>query len=145
MSFVKAGIDEYLSRLQRYIKVSWEELPDVKNGGKLDHMALKEKECELIFSKVTKYDTLVLLDEGGQQYSSVDFSKWLEKQMLHLNGDLCFIIGGAYGFSERVYAETSYKISLSQMTFSHQIIRAIFAEQLYRAFTIQRGEPYHHA
>lgn len=143
--FVKQGVDEYLKRLSKYAKVAWDELPDIKNGGRMDVATLKEKEGELILSKVAKGSHLVLLDEGGKQFSSVAFAQWLGKLSTHLAGELCFVIGGAYGFSDVIYKAAAHKIALSEMTFSHQIVRAIFMEQIYRAFTIQRGEPYHHA
>lgn len=142
---MKSGIDEYLRRLQRYTKVQWEELPDVKKVDRSDEPVLKRREGELILSKTTTGDLLVLLDEGGKSFDSVEFAQWLNHKMLHSSRDIVFVIGGAYGFSDEVYARADAKLSLSKMTFSHQIIRVIFAEQLYRAFTILKGEPYHHA
>jgi 23S rRNA (pseudouridine1915-N3)-methyltransferase len=142
--FVKDGIDEYLKRLKHYAKVSWEELPDVKNSKKISTDQLKREEGKLFLGKLNTGDFIILLDENGQQQSSVEFSIWLENKAIHTAKDIIFIIGGAYGFSEELYATAGAKLSLSKMTFSHQIIRSIFVEQLYRAFTIQRGEPYHH-
>lgn len=145
MSFVREGIDEYLKRIQHYAKVQWEEIPDIKQRKNLSHDQIKSKEAELILGKLKQGDQLILLDERGKQHSSVEFANWLEHQMMHAGKDLVFVVGGAYGFADSVYNRSQSKLSLSKMTFSHQIVRALFAEQLYRAFTIQRGEPYHHA
>ena len=145
MKFVEAGLKLYLDRLKHYHKISWEELSDVKKIDRKNVELLKQKEGELILSKLDNTETLILLDEGGKEFTSVKFANWINKKLVHSGGNLVFVIGGAYGFSEEVYSRAIEKISLSQMTFSHQIIRIIFAEQLYRAFTILRGEPYHHA
>lgn len=144
-AFIRSGIDEYLKRMQRYAKIRWEELPDVKNVDRGDESVLKRREGELILSKIASGDVLVLLDERGKSFDSMEFAQWLNRNMTHSTKDIVFVIGGAYGFSEEVYARADARLSLSKMTFSHQIIRVIFAEQLYRAFTILRGEPYHHA
>lgn len=145
MKFVESGLKIYLDRLKHYHKISWEELPDIKKIDRKNIELLKQKEGELILSKLEPTETLILLDEGGKELSSVKFAQWLNKKLIHSGGNLVFVIGGAYGFSSDVYGRSVEKLSLSQMTFSHQIIRVIFSEQLYRAFTILRGEPYHHA
>lgn len=135
----------YLSRIKHYGKVSWEELNDVKKIDRNNLEVLKQKEGELILSKVSSNEHLVLLDECGKELTSSGFAEWLNQKQIYTTSSLVFVIGGAYGFSQGVYARANEKLSLSKMTFSHQIIRAIFAEQLYRAFTIIKGEPYHHA
>ena len=145
MDFVEKALQVYLNRLKHYHKISWEELSDVKKIDRTNVELLKQKEGELILSKIESTETLVLLDENGKEFSSVKFADWVNQKLLHASGNLVFVIGGAYGFSNAVYDRANEKISLSQMTFSHQIIRSIFAEQLYRAFTIMKGEPYHHA
>ena len=142
--FVKDGVETILTGLNNNTKLGGNELPDVKNQKKLSVDQLKKEEGKLFMGKLNPGDFVILLDENGQQQSSIEFSQWLEKKVMHTAKDIVFIIGGAYGFSEELYAVTGAKLSLSKMTFSHQIIRSIFAEQLYRAFTIQRGEPYHH-
>ena len=119
-------------------------IPDIKNSKNLSEEQQKEKEGELILQQISSSDELCLLDEQGVEASSVDFSKFLEKKMISGIKRLVFVIGGPYGFSGTVYARANGKISLSKMTFSHQMVRLIFAEQLYRAFSILKGEPYHH-
>lgn len=145
MSFVQDAINEYFKRIQHYAKVSWEEFPDIKQRKNLSREEIKRKEGALILGKLNAGDQLVLLDERGKSFGSVKFAEWLAHQMMHAGKDVVFVIGGAYGFSDEVYSRSNSKLSLSKMTFSHQVVRALFAEQLYRAFTIQRGEPYHHA
>lgn len=145
IQFVESGINMYLSRIKHYGKVSWEELNDVKKIDRNNLEVLKQKEGELILSKVSSNEHLVLLDECGKELTSSGFAEWLNQKQIYTTSSLVFVIGGAYGFSQGVYARANEKLSLSKMTFSHQIIRAIFAEQLYRAFTIIKGEPYHHA
>mgnify|MGYP003601141660 CR=1 FL=1 len=134
-------IDDYTKRLSFYIKFELEIIPDVKN---LSESQQKEKEGELILSKITPTDQLILLDENGKTFSSVGFSAELQKKMNSGIKTLVFVIGGPYGFSDTVYAKAQGKISLSLMTFSHQMVRLFFIEQLYRGFTILRNEPYHH-
>jgi 23S rRNA (pseudouridine1915-N3)-methyltransferase len=145
MDFVKKALDIYVNRIKHYHKISWEELPDVKKIDRKKTELLKQKEGELILSKIEPTETIVLLDENGKNQTSVQFSDWINNKLIYASGNLVFVIGGAYGFSDAVYDRANEKISLSKMTFSHQIIRAIFTEQLYRAFTIMKGEPYHHA
>ena len=141
---LQALIDNYQKRLSFYIKFDLEVIPDLKNAKNLSESQQKEKEGDLILSKITATDQLILLDENGKTFSSVGFSEELQKKMNSGIKTLVFVIGGPYGFSETVYAKASGKISLSQMTFSHQMVRLFFIEQLYRGFTILKGEPYHH-
>ena len=137
-------IEEYQKQLNFYIKFELEIIPDIKNVKNLSEAQQKEKEGELILSKISSTDFLVLLDENGKQFSSVAFSEELQKKMNAGIKTLVYVIGGPYGFSDKVYATAKGKISLSQMTFSHQMVRLFFIEQLYRGFTILRNEPYHH-
>ena len=137
-------IEEYQKRLSFYIKFDLEIIADIKNVKNLSESQQKEKEGELILAKITPTDQLILLDENGKNYSSVHFSEELQKKMNSGVKTLVFVIGGPYGFSETVYAKTQGKISLSLMTFSHQMVRLFFIEQLYRGFTILKNEPYHH-
>ena len=142
--WVKDGLDIYVSRLKHYIPFSVVEIPELKNVSALTKDQIKTREGELILKNVRPTDDLILMDERGRQYTSVELSKVLQDKISYIGKDIVFVIGGAYGFSEAVYNRTNSKISLSKMTFSHQMVRAIFAEQIYRAFTIMRGEPYHH-
>ncbi len=137
-------IDDYTKRLSFYIKFDLEIIPDIKNVKNLSEAQQKEKEGEIILSKISNTDQLILLDENGKTFSSVAFSEELQKKMNSGIKTLVFVIGGPYGFSEEVYKKANSKISLSAMTFSHQMVRLFFIEQLYRGFTILRNEPYHH-
>jgi 23S rRNA (pseudouridine1915-N3)-methyltransferase len=137
-------IDDYSKRLSFYVKFDLEVIADIKNAKNLSESQQKEKEGELILSKITPNDQLILLDENGKVFSSVGFSAELQKKMNSGIKTLVFVIGGPYGFSDTVYAKANAKISLSQMTFSHQMVRLFFIEQLYRGFTILKNEPYHH-
>lgn len=137
-------IDEYTKRLSFYIKFDLEVIPDIKNVKNLSEAQQKEKEGELILSKISATDQLILLDENGSTFSSVAFSDYLQKKMNAGIKTLVFVIGGPYGFHARVYERANLKLSLSKLTFSHQMVRLFFTEQLYRAFSILRGEPYHH-
>jgi len=137
-------IDDYTKRLSFYIKFDLEIIPDIKNVKNLSESQQKEKEGELILDKLTSTDQLILLDENGTAFSSVGFSHYLQKKMNSGAKTLVFVIGGPYGFSDEVYQKAQGKISLSLMTFSHQMVRLFFIEQLYRGFTILRNEPYHH-
>ncbi len=137
-------IDDYQKRLGFYIKFEFEILPDLKKVKNLSEEQQKQKEGELILAKISATDFLVLLDENGKQYDSVAFSEHLQKHMNSGIKQLVFVIGGPYGFSSEVYQKANGKISLSKMTFSHQMIRLFMIEQLYRAFTILKNEPYHH-
>ncbi len=137
-------ITVYEKRLKHYIKFQMVIIPDIKNRKNLSESQQKEKEGELILSQLHPTDTLILLDEKGKQYTSVDFAQFLQKKMNSGIKNLVLAIGGPYGFSDSVYAKCSGKISLSKMTFSHQMVRLFIVEQVYRGFTILRNEPYHH-
>lgn len=134
----------YIKRLGFYNRFEFEIIPDIKNSKNLDENQQKQKEGELLLNKVAASDFVVLLDENGKQYSSEAFSEFIQKRLNSGLRQLVFIIGGPYGFSEDVYKRADAKLSLSKMTFSHQMIRLFFVEQLYRAFTILKNEPYHH-
>ena len=142
--WVKDGLDIYVSRLKHYIPFSVVEIPELKNVSALSKDQIKTREGELILKNVRPTDDVILMDERGKQYTSVELARVLQDKISYIGKDIVFVIGGAYGFSEAVYNRADSKISLSKMTFSHQMVRAIFAEQIYRAFTIMRGEPYHH-
>lgn len=144
ISFVKTGEQEYFNRLKHYVPFVYKVLPDVRKAKNLSHEELKKKEGEAILDAFQPTDFVVLLDEGGKEMSSVAFSAFIDKKIIHGTRRMVFVVGGAYGFSEAVYKRSQACISLSKMTFSHQMVRMIFLEQLYRAFTIIRGEPYHH-
>lgn len=138
-----AAINDYVERLGHYMQFSPVVIPDLKNTKSLSEAQQKEREGELILKQLQPSDTVVLLDEHGLQPTSVEYARWLEKRQA-IARRLVFVIGGPYGFSDAVYRRANEKISLSRMTFSHQMVRLIFVEQLYRACTILRGEPYHH-
>lgn len=137
-------IDDYSKRLSFYIKFELEIIPDLKNVKNLSENQQKEKEGELILSKIAPTDQLILLDENGTTFSSVGYSEYLQKKMNSGIKTLVFVIGGPYGFSEEIYKKAQGKISLSEMTFSHQMVRLFIIEQIYRGFTILKNEPYHH-
>ncbi len=141
---IQSLIDDYTNRLKHYIPFDLEVIPDIKNVKKLSMDQQKTKEGELILSKVSPSDRLILLDEKGKEFSSMNFSKYIQKHMNSGVKQVIFVVGGPYGFSKEVYSKAQGKISLSQMTFSHQMIRLFFVEQIYRAFTILKNEPYHH-
>jgi 23S rRNA (pseudouridine1915-N3)-methyltransferase len=143
-SYLKDGIGKYLSRLKHYIKFEIIEIPELKNTKALSQEQQKTKEAELIFKNTAATDHIILLDERGAELNSVQFSAMLSKKMLASVQNLVFVIGGPYGFDETVYKRANDKLSLSRMTFSHQMVRLFFVEQVYRAFTILKGEPYHH-
>ncbi|MCK4921505.1 MAG: 23S rRNA (pseudouridine(1915)-N(3))-methyltransferase RlmH [Bacteroidales bacterium] len=142
--YIDQGVSDYFKRLKHYIPIEIIIIPDLKNTKKLSEKEIKKKEGENILKVLPVSNFIILLDEKGKEYGSVDFSGFINTK-LNEGKDLCFVIGGAYGFSETVYRKANAKISLSKLTFSHQMIRMIIAEQLYRAFTILRNEPYHHA
>jgi 23S rRNA (pseudouridine1915-N3)-methyltransferase len=142
--FLKLGEEEYLNRLKHYISFECLQLPDIRNARNLSKEQLKDAEGKEILKRLTPTDLVILLDELGREFNSVSFATFLEKQMNYSTKAMVFIVGGAFGFSEEIYARASMKMSLSRMTYSHQMVRMIFLEQLYRAFTIIRGEPYHH-
>lgn len=141
--FIEA-IEEYKNRLEHYIPFEFCVIPDIKNTKNLTADQQKEKEGELLLKNIQAGDYVVLLDERGKEFSSMQFSTYIEKKTHTVAKRLVFIIGGPYGFSKEVYDKANEKISLSKMTFSHQMIRLIFIEQLYRAMTILNNEPYHH-
>ncbi|MFY7938470.1 MAG: 23S rRNA (pseudouridine(1915)-N(3))-methyltransferase RlmH [Flavobacterium sp.] len=137
-------IEEYTKRLGFYIKFDLEVIPDIKNVKNLSESEQKIKEGQLILGKLAPTDQLILLDENGKEYTSVGFSDFLQKKMNSGIKTLVFVIGGPYGFSEEVYQKAQGKVALSQMTFSHQMVRLFVIEQIYRGFTILNNEPYHH-
>ena len=143
-AYVREGIGEYEKRLKRYLPFEMKVLPDVKNAKNLSENLQKEKEAELILEQLVPTDWVVVLDEKGKQFTSVEFSDYLAQKMLGGIKRLVFVVGGPYGFAPAVYQRANEKISLSKMTFSHQVVRLIFVEQIYRGMTILKGEPYHH-
>lgn len=143
-AYIKAGIEEYEKRLTRYVPYEMKVLPDVKNTKSMSEGVQKEKEGEMLLAELQSGDFVVLLDENGRMYSSMEFADFLAQKMQSAIKRIVFVIGGPYGFSDGVYSRANDKISLSKMTFSHQMVRMIFAEQFYRAMTIMKGEPYHH-
>jgi len=143
-SYIKEGIEKYLKRLKHYISFKILELPELKNTKSLTIDQQKAREAELINKNILNTDQLILLDEKGKELSSVQFSGFLNKKMLGSVQHLVFVVGGPYGFDPSIQNRADDKISLSKMTFSHQMVRLFFVEQLYRSFTILKGEPYHH-
>ena len=141
--FVSEGCELYEKRLKRYMPFEHQVLPDVKNASKLPMEALKDAEGRQILSAIKPGDHLVLLDEHGREYSSFEFARWVEKRFQDSSKRLVFAVGGSFGFSADVHAHAQESIALSKLTFSHQMVRLIFEEQLYRAMTILRNEPYH--
>ena len=142
--FLLDGENEYQKRLKHYCKFSELIISDIKNAGKLSKKELIEKEGSLILASIKSSDYVILLDDKGITLSSIEFSELLNKKMVSSTNELVFVVGGAFGFSESVYQRANTQLSLSKMTFSHQMVRLIFKEQLYRAFTILKGEKYHH-
>ncbi len=142
--WVQEALLKYSKRLKYYLSFEFEVIPDLKNTKNLSEMQQKEKEGALILKKLNPTDKVFLLDEKGKEYRSVEFAKHLQQQMNSGVKRLVFIIGGPYGFSPELYAKEQRKLALSKMTFSHQMIRPFFVEQLYRAITILKNEPYHH-
>ena len=142
--YLITGIKKYVGRLGHYVSFEMKEIPDIRNRKTLSEEQQKKSESFLLLSQFQSGDYVVLLDENGKQFTSVGFSENIEKLMASGNKRIVFVIGGPYGFSQEVYAKANAKMSLSPMTFSHQMVRLIFVEQLYRAFTILKGEPYHH-
>lgn len=141
--YLQEGVNEYFKRVQRYVPFNAVVLPDVRVSGKISEEIVKNREGEQILQRIKSTDHVVLLDEGGIQHSSEEFAAYLSG-LEGRTGHTVFLVGGAYGFSVEVIRRSNYKLSLSHMTFSHQMVRLIFAEQLYRAYTILKGEPYHH-
>lgn len=142
-TFIKDGVSEYHKRINRYFKFELIELPDVKNRGKLTHVDLRKQEYALIEKHIKPNDTLVLLDEKGNSFDSMGFARFLQDRLANKTGNLVFVIGGMYGMDEGLKSKASHIVSMSAMTMSHQIVRLFFTEQLYRACTILKGEPYH--
>jgi 23S rRNA (pseudouridine1915-N3)-methyltransferase len=142
-AYLKEGEDLYEKRIKRYLPFQKYMIPDIKNAKNMAAKQLKEKEGNAVLDKLKSDDCLILLDENGKHYTSVEFSRFLENKMQSSHKRLIFLIGGAYGFSESLYKRANFKISLSKMTFSHQMIRIFALEQVYRALTIMKNEPYH--
>lgn len=142
--YLANGIRKYVGRIGHYTSFEMKEIPDLRNRKSLSEEQQKTAESSLILSQLQPSDHVILLDENGKQSSSINFAESLEKQMASGAKRLVFVIGGPYGFAKEVYDRANAKLSLSPMTFSHQMVRLIFVEQLYRAFTILKGEPYHH-
>ena len=140
---ITKGIDDYVGRVKHYMPFDIEVIPELKNTKSLTQSNQKEMEAEQILKRLQPSDTVVLLDEHGKEYRSIEFARWIEKLQQTARSLVC-IIGGPYGFADSVYERSDAKLSLSKMTFSHQMIRLLFVEQIYRACTIIKGEPYHH-
>lgn len=143
IKWVSEGLEVYSSRLRHYIPFEIREIPELKNVSALSRDQIKTAEGKLILKSLKDSDDLILLDEHGKEFRSIEFADWLQKRMT-AGRDIVFVIGGAYGFSQEVYQRAGGMVSLSKMTFSHQMVRTIFVEQLYRALTILKGESYHH-
>ena len=143
-NWIWEGLQTYCARLKHYMPFTVVEIPDLKNISALSKDQIKEKEGQLILKNLKDADEVILLDEKGKEYTSKEWALMLEKKISSGGRNIVFVIGGPYGFSSQVYSRANGMISLSRMTFSHQMVRTIFTEQLYRAFTIMKGEPYHH-
>ena len=141
---LNALIDDYVKRVTHYMPFAMEVIPELKNTKALTPEQQKEREGELIQKQLRDGDYVVLLDEGGKEFRSVEFAAYIEKKQQQVARRLVFIVGGPYGFSSAIYSLAKEKVSLSKMTFSHQMVRLFFVEQFYRAMTILKGEPYHH-
>lgn len=144
VAWVREGLMLYVSRLKHYLPFVLNELPELKNASSLSRDQIRRKEGELLLAQLRPSDEVIILDEKGREYRSLEFASFIEGRMLGGGRDIVFVVGGAYGFSDAVYDRADGKVSLSKMTFSHQMVRTVFAEQLYRAMTIIKGEPYHH-
>ncbi len=144
ISYLKQGIDEYIKRLKHYVPFEIKYIDDIKNTKNISEDQQKRTEGAKILSLLDRSDFVVLLDEHGKEYTSMQYSSYIQKRMLSGAKKVVFVIGGPYGFSQEVYARANDKISFSKMTFNHEMIRLIFTEQLYRAYTIINHEPYHH-
>jgi len=143
-TWLNMGIDEYLSRIRKYIPFEIILINNIKNRAKMPEQMIKKMEGEKILEKISEKDIVILLDERGKSFTSKEFAIFIQKQISSGTRNIIFVSGGAYGFSEEVYARKNFMVSLSDLTFSHQMVRLIFAEQLYRALTIINNEPYHH-
>lgn len=142
--FIQEGIDKYLNRLKHYITFNIIVIPDVKNVKNMSQAQQMDKESELFFKHINNQDFVVLLDEKGKEFRSVEFSDYLSQRMVSGVSHMLFLIGGPYGFADKVRERANFLVSLSKLTFSHQMVRLFFVEQVYRAFSIMKGEPYHH-
>ncbi len=140
----RESIERYSIRIPHYLPFEIKEIPDVKNSKNMSELKQKELEGESILSAITPQDFVVLLDEKGREFTSREFAKYIDGKLLESVSRLIFVVGGPYGFSDKVYARANFKVSLSKMTFPHELVRVFFVEQLYRAVTILKGEPYHH-
>lgn len=142
--YIEAGIEKYMNRLKHYTNFSLQIIPDLKNVKNLTQELQKEKESQLIFKHISNLDLVILLDEKGKEYRSIEFAKFIESKQIASTQSIVFVVGGPYGFHQSLYTRANQLISLSKMTFSHQMIRLFFIEQVYRAYSILKGEPYHH-
>ena len=142
--YINTGIEIYLNRLRHYVPIEYIEIPNLKNAAKLSKLELKNEEGKLMLKHSEGATDIILLDDKGKEYTSIEFAKFLQTKLNAGIKTLVFFIGGAFGFSEEVYAKANQKVSLSKLTFSHQMVRLFFLEQLYRGFTIIKGEGYHH-
>lgn len=143
--WIEQGSQKYIHRIGQYVPFEAICVPDLKNTGKMQPEELKKREAQQLLRYIAKDDVVILLDERGRQFSSIEFSQYIEKQMIASVKQVVFVVGGPYGFAPEMKQIARMQFSLSSMTFSHQIVRLLFLEQLYRALTIIRGEPYHHA
>lgn len=141
---IRESIERYTKRIPHYVPFELKELPDIKNTKSLSEAQQKEAEGDLLLRELSASDYVMLLDERGREYTSREFSKLISDKMVSLPGRLAFVVGGPYGFAQKVYDRADAKLSLSRMTFPHELVRLFFVEQIYRAMTILRGEPYHH-
>lgn len=142
-TYLKQGVNEYIKRLRHFVEIAVHDLPDIKQTGRMNADFIKRKEGEKLEKRLTKSDLIILLDESGKEYTSRGLAEWLNKVMSSGSREISFVSGGAYGFSDDIIRLSDFKLSLSKMTFTHQMVRLIFLEQLYRAFTIIKGMNYH--
>lgn len=142
--YIAEGIDEYTRRVERFVPFNIHVIPDLKNAGKLSTLKQKEMEGAKILESLTPGDCVILLDEHGKELTSRELSAFIERKSVEVSGRLVFVVGGPYGFSDEVYQRANGKLSLSRLTFPHELVRLFFVEQLYRAYTIARSMPYHH-
>jgi 23S rRNA (pseudouridine1915-N3)-methyltransferase len=143
-TFIKQAVEIYSKRLSHYIQLNVQVITEIKNSGKLAESELKEREGELVLKLIQPADFVLLLDDKGKQFTSVEYAAYLQKLMNAATKNLVVVVGGAFGFSDKVYKRANAQLSLSKMTFTHQLVRVFFLEQTYRAFTILKGESYHH-
>ena len=142
--FIKEGMQEYIKRLKHYCDFQLKEIPELKNAGSWPQQKVMSEEGNLILKSLSDRDFVILLDERGKEMDSIQFAEWLDRKHLESIKSMVFVVGGAFGFDKKVYERSDLKFSLSRLTFSHQVVPLFFTEQLYRAFTIIRGAPYHH-